>query len=767
MGMRDVYQHVHDNKSHYSVYSIFNTVTSRRKSRGKGKNITNDVANDNTKFNADTFTSNLKNIVKDEPKFNVIKKVRTEIFSLKADNCKKLFLYLSERINKGDCFSWDVHDFIHFVLRDMCLHRLQRMYVSKKSYHFISLLYVNKYMDTINMSQIMKKPELKYLFPVKSDAAVPCVTYSYGNTIRNKIVNYKQTIKADNQHFKCHCNKYSDKFVQQDYKHIFTGDLEIVSDPDLRRVMGYGLNYREQQAPDKGKAFTQFQSGVDKYVARMSEKYHKSPLEFVPWKVSLLKALKQQLDTCKSFRYDNVLNKATSHKELNTLLDHFVLVPVDKASNNIAIICKKFYMDTLKQELSSKTFENVPISDQTFNDSCKQFLTTHKIPASYQGNVEYDTPFIYWSAKMHKHPPKFRFITSGTHSILSGLSKMVTKCLKLLLNTARFMDKYRIVGLDHHIAVIDNRSAVIKYLLDSNTCKQKHKTINSWDFENLYTNIPLDKLKCQMKKFVLNIFKLKSPDAKFITINNKRAYWTKTRSKVNVSCSNGVLVEWINFIIDNAYVKYNNMLYHQIVGIPMGTSCAPYLANIFLHVYEHDYLQKLVADNDLETAVKLQNFFRYQDDCLSINDAGTFAEHYNYMYPKELNLKNTNIKKFTCTFLDLTITIYRGKFNFRSFDKRQDFDFNVVKYPHLHGKIPRIPSYGVFMSQLLRFCEINMHAKDFKSDINELFNTFKNQGFNVIKLKGYFHKFCEKYLYKWAKFGCDIAKLNYSHGSLI
>ena len=218
-------------------------------------------------------------------------------------------------------------------------------------------------------------------------------------------------------------------------------------------------------------------------------------------------------------------------------------------------------------------------------------------------------------------------------------------------------------------------------------------------------------------------------------------------------------MSWIEYIIDNAMVEYLGELYRQIIGIPMGTSCAPYLANIFLHVYEYEYLKYLAENGQLEVARKLQNLFRYQDDCLALNDSDEFSDHFILIYPSELNLKSTNISVAKCTFLDLTISVFRGKFLYKSYDKRNDFKFEVVKFPHLHGKIPRKPSYGVFTSQVLRFCEVNDTIKNFKNDVQNMVKVFVKQGFNRLKLFGHYNLFCQKYLYKWSKFGSDIVGL--------
>ena len=41
--------------------------------------------------------------------------------------------------------------------------------------------------------------------------------------------------------------------------------------------------------------------------------------------------------------------------------------------------------------------------------------------------------------------------------------------------------------------------------------------------------------------------------------------------------------------MENIYVQFDGMVYQQIVGIPMGTNCAPLLADLFLYCYERDF----------------------------------------------------------------------------------------------------------------------------------------------------------------------------------
>ena len=51
------------------------------------------------------------------------------------------------------------------------------------------------------------------------------------------------------------------------------------------------------------------------------------------------------------------------------------------------------------------------------------------------------------------------------------------------------------------------------------------------------------------------------------------------------------LVEQIKFLVDNIldYIKVGDKIFRQTIGIPMGTDCAPLLANLFLSYYEYKF----------------------------------------------------------------------------------------------------------------------------------------------------------------------------------
>ena len=55
------------------------------------------------------------------------------------------------------------------------------------------------------------------------------------------------------------------------------------------------------------------------------------------------------------------------------------------------------------------------------------------------------------------------------------------------------------------------------------------------------------------------------------------------------------------------------------------------------------------------------------------------------------------------------------------FDKRDDFDFETANFSFLNGDVPCSTSYGVYISQLIRFARASSHVDDFNTR-NKLLN---------------------------------------------
>ena len=79
------------------------------------------------------------------------------------------------------------------------------------------------------------------------------------------------------------------------------------------------------------------------------------------------------------------------------------------------------------------------------------------------------------------------------------------------------------------------------------------------------------------------------------------------------------------------------------------------------------------------------------------------------------------------SFLDLRLSISDGFVKTKIYYKRDDFD--IVNFPFLDGDVPRSASYGVYITQLIRFARISSHVDDFNTRIKVLTAKLLRQGY--------------------------------------
>ena len=116
-------------------------------------------------------------------------------------------------------------------------------------------------------------------------------------------------------------------------------------------------------------------------------------------------------------------------------------------------------------------------------------------------------------------------------------------------------------------------------------------------------------------------------------------------------------------------------------------------------------MTSLSHDNQADIIEAFNSTSRYLGDPLNI-DNPYFERMVNQIYPHELQLNKANTSDTEPPFLDSHLSISYGFVSFKCFDKRADFDFDIVNFPFLDGDVPRLPSYRVHTSQLIRFARV-------------------------------------------------------------
>ena len=416
----------------------------------------------------------------------------------------------------------------------------------------------------------------------------------------------------------------------------------------------------------------------------------------------------------------------------------YVLCPVDKAGNNIAVVCKKYYLENIENELN-KTDIYVPCdkSKDALMKSHVEFCQFYCIEVEKQAQK---LPILYMMPKFHKNPVGYRYIASSVNTSLKSLSKLLTPILKSIMAKMKAKVNYEFKFKETSAFWIADNGYDLRRDLEHISNTKTASSIDCFDFKTLYTNIPHFDLKERIFKLVEETFNLKN--AEYVNVwDGLRVSWgKKTSGRHSFTCEN--VKNMINFLLDNIFVKYKGKIFRQVVGIPMGCDCAPFLANLYLFTYEYEYIGKLCKSNDISKR-QFRYFRRYIDDLCSPNGPDDFLKIAKDIYPDCLVLDKTNVSNNRVTFLDMEITVDERVFDIKLYDKRDDFSFNVLSMPNMSSNNPERQTYDIFYSQLFRLCHCNSLLCNFISDVKKLMRKLIHQRFQKGKLLKCLKKFLQ------------------------
>ena len=262
--------------------------------------------------------------------------------------------------------------------------------------------------------------------------------------------------------------------------------------------------------------------------------------------------------------------------------------------------------------------------------------------------------------------------------------------------------------------------------------------MSTYDFSTIYTNLPHNLIKDKLIDLIERTFQREG--SPYLASNDRNAFITSEKSKKYHAWSCQNVCDALTFLLDNVFIPFCTKLYRQVVGIPMGTNCAPLVADLFLYCYERDFMMSLSDDKQANVIDAFKTTSRYLDDILNINN-DHFDNLASQIYPSELQLNKTNTSDTKAAFLDLHLSISNHIVSTKIYDKRDEFDFEIVNFPFLDGDAPRSTSYGVYTSQLIRFARASSYVADFNTRNRLLTQKLLKQGYPYHKLSKTFSKF--------------------------
>lgn len=630
--------------------------------------------------------------------------------------------------------------------------------------------FINKGIEAIRIETIMKDKRLNNLLPAPIPRPIS-ITYTYNFPNRTKLCNYNKELKTlTTERLKeiinkdCACKDYP-TYVNKHYKHVLTGDLNIIKNDQLKKIFQRGASYRLCTKTDWKLNDEVIEEAISNLIEWFVTHSKKNPTSYDEYKNRFLQLYKSRK---KHYNNSSVINDNANTiplKELKHLHNDFIITVVDKASNNLVLVCKKLYMLTICKELGIDTEtwtaqgnEIYKPTSETREELLTQHLALNKRYTKIRDDNESKLPIIYPIPKLHKNPYKFRFIAAAVTSSMKPTSILLDRILK---HMKQHMENYtrrvlKTTGINAWYTIKSTKEFIQK--IQENRHGRKCKIL-SGDFTSMFTALKQTTILKALYNLTEHCFKnaMNYSNSQFLTLGHNYNSFTKTRAENLPSFDKYEIMEIIEAQVTNSYVTFADYTFKQIQGTSMGSNASCSIADCVLIWHEYIYLTKIC---DKGIARKLNMSFRYVDDFITFADMEDtlILEHLKKMYPAELILEKTNDSETTTNFLDTSIRIVNNEIDTHVYNKTDDFPFKVIKYCSSGSMVHSSLGYKVFYGELFRFARICSCRNSFENKVRETFEDFQNNQYSTIKLTLKIFQFCTQNVNLAAKFNLHTDK---------
>ena len=632
----------------------------------------------------------------------------------------------------------------------------------KKHKEYLSIPFPGKNYN-VNVKRIITNRQVKMAMPPQLKAIDIIPVFTYTPTVGDYMFNHKRLLKRLNnqpsalQHTaKLPCRCHSSTFIYEPYKHIFTGDMTICNNDKVASILTKGANFRPIYNKDITQVTNEFRDALSSFSRHMAKKYQISPPELHPWETNFTRIHKQIY-----LAKNNTNNYAATDRHIELLRDYtkqiskdLVITPIDKAKNNIAFICKQFYISVLCKELGynqdfiAQGNEVYQPTNFTLQTIVKNHISLNARYRQHISNENRTLPLLYAIPKMHKVPYKFRFIAGAkfctTKSIAILLHRILVFCRQQLLDIANLINYRKRKKVFYSIK---NSEEVI---VRCNNLTKIPKTVRTADFTTLFTNLPHKDIYSALTYLTKLIFNTQHKDTLVVTYKN--VYLTNQRiPKHGLAFTHPEVCKLVFDVVNETYVACFGNIFKQIKGVPMGGNASPDIADLALAAMEYKY--SIINTNEQ------LHFYRYVDDLL-LFDCKAFASIAPLIYGNDLGIEST-LPSDSANFLDLNVQCKDKGIRFRIHDKTDMFNFGVNKYASNDSNVDEKVHYNIMFTQILRAIKLNSQFNDFKTHFFKLCNVFIRKGFPVTMLYEITYKVCTRnicLLHKYNIIGPDNVK---------
>ena len=128
------------------------------------------------------------------------------------------------------------------------------------------------------------------------------------------------------------------------------------------------------------------------------------------------------------------------------------------------------------------------------------------------------------------------------------------------------------------------------------------------------------------------------------------------------------------------FIKFGTKLNRQTIVMPIGTNCAPLVADLFLLCYERDFMKSLSRKNEADIIAAFDSTSKYLHDLLNTDNI-YFELMVSPIHPPELQINKANSSDTEAPILDLNLSISNGIDFTKIYDKWDAYVFQIVNFP--------------------------------------------------------------------------------------
>ena len=360
-------------------------------------------------------------------------------------------------------------------------------------------------------------------------------------------------------------------------------------------------------------------------------------------------------------------------------------------------------------------------------------------------------PAVCWLPKLHEAPCGARFVADSGSCTAAGISGLLASCLAAVGG--------RVVGCCGRVCEgsggslfwsVGGSAGVLGGLKSGGF---RAASLSTCDFSTLYTTLLRGLIKERLVGLIEWTFG--GEGSPCVACNEGRAFFASGGSKrCGLWSCQGVCGALV-CLLDNIYIRFGTGLCRQIVDIPMGADCAPLVADLFLFCYAREFMTSLSGVGRAEVVEAFRSASGCFGGLLGV-DNPCFEGVVNRICPPELQLSRANTSDTEAPFLGLRLSVSNGFVSSGIYDKRDDFDFDIVNFPFFDGDVPRSTSCGVYISQLVRFAGVSGRVVGFSACDEGLAAKLLQQGCRYHKLRKTFSKFYRRHYELVSGFGVGL-----------